>query len=221
MSGFFGFMYSSLSIWSISSKWRNISIRLIFISCPAKDDHKHCPVALRFSKPDESGADNNDEDGDEFECNLYNNDNNSHSDESKDNNDDDASDETQWHTESNANKVALESSNNTKDDVARLIHLYKYLEAQMHWTNYCGVLSRVQLDARKITGTQAEAANALACLAALYNDYEGFTPQNAMVVYAHDSIMQKAVKKNPYEPSEDEWADLTTHTHGIETTNLS
>ena len=86
-----------------------------------------------------------------------------------------------------ANEVAVASSNNTKDDIAHLIHLYKYPGAQMHWTNYYGILSRAQLDARKSTGVQAEAANALSCLAALYNDYEGFTPQNAMVAYVYDA----------------------------------
>jgi hypothetical protein len=29
-----------------------------------------------------------------------------------------------------------------------------------------------------------------------------------------------AVKKNLYEPSEDKWADLATHTHDIEPTNV-
>jgi len=42
-----------------------------------------------------------------------------------------------------------------------------------------------------------------------------------MVAYVYDSITRTAVKKNPYEPSEDEWADLATHTHDIEPTNLS
>ncbi len=73
-----------------------------------------------------------------------------------------------------ANEAATASNNNTKDDIACLIHLYKYPGAQ-HWTNYYGVLSRAQLDARKLAGIQAEAANALSCLAELYNDYEGFT----------------------------------------------
>ncbi len=51
-----------------------------------------------------------------------------------------------------ASEVAVASSNNTKDNIARLIHLYKYSGAQIHWTNYYGVLSRAQLDARKSTG---------------------------------------------------------------------
>jgi hypothetical protein len=65
-----------------------------------------------------------------------------------------------------ANEVTTASGNNTKDDIACLIHLYKYPGAQMHWTNYYGVLSRAQLDARRSTGVQADAANALCCLAA-------------------------------------------------------
>jgi hypothetical protein len=120
-----------------------------------------------------------------------------------------------------ANEVTTASGNNTKDDIARLIHLYKYPGAQMHWTNYYGVLSRAQLDARRSTGVQADAANALSCLAALYNDYEGFTPQNAMVAYVYDATTRSATKKIPYEPSEDEWADLATHCHDIEPTNYN
>jgi hypothetical protein len=73
--------------------------------------------------------------------------------------------------------------------------LYKYPGAQIHWTNYYGVLSRAQLDARKLAGIQAEAANALSCLAELYNNYEGFTPQNAMVAYVYNSSARMAVKK--------------------------
>jgi hypothetical protein len=56
----------------------------------------------------------------------------------------------------------------------------------MHWTNYYGILSRAQLDARKLTGVQVEAANAISCLAVLQNDYEALTHQNAMVTYVND-----------------------------------
>jgi hypothetical protein len=119
-----------------------------------------------------------------------------------------------------ANEAATASDNNTKDDITHLIHLYKYPGAQIHWTNYYDVLSRAQLDARKSAGIQAEAANALSCLAELYNDYEGFTPHNAMVAYVYDSSARMAVKKNPYAPSEDERADLANHTHDIEPINL-
>jgi hypothetical protein len=81
------------------------------------------------------------------------------------------------------------SSSVIQGHIACLIHLYKYPGAQMHWTNYYGVLSRAQLDARKSTGVQAEVANVLSCLAALYNDYEGFTPQNAMMAYVYKPTM--------------------------------
>jgi hypothetical protein len=81
-----------------------------------------------------------------------------------------------------ANEVAVASSNNSKEDIAHLMHLYKCPGAQMHWTNYYGILSGAQLDARKSTGIHAEVANSLSYLAALYNDYTGFTPQNSMVL---------------------------------------
>jgi hypothetical protein len=59
-----------------------------------------------------------------------------------------------------ANKVAEETSatasNTTKDDVARLIHLFKEPCAQVHWSNHFGVLNRAQLDARRSVGTIAD-----------------------------------------------------------------
>ncbi len=42
-----------------------------------------------------------------------------------------------------------------------------------------------------------------------------------MVAYVYDPTTRTAIKKNPYEPSEDEWADLATLTHDIEPTNFS
>jgi hypothetical protein len=41
-----------------------------------------------------------------------------------------------------ANEVAVASSNNTKDDIACLIHLYKYPGAKMHWTKYYGRIAQ-------------------------------------------------------------------------------
>ena len=73
--------------------------------------------------------------------------------------------------------------NTTNDDIARLLHLFKEPSAQRHWSNLYGILSRMQLDARKSSGEQAETAQPLACLAELFNDYQGFQPQNVMVQY--------------------------------------
>jgi len=55
--------------------------------------------------------------------------------------------------------------------------------AQRHWTNLYGVLSRNQLDARKTSGEHSEAARPLSYLAEMFNDYQGFRPQNVMVTY--------------------------------------
>jgi hypothetical protein len=35
----------------------------------------------------------------------------------------------------------------TKDGIARLIHLFKFPGAQVHWSNHYGVLNCAQLDA--------------------------------------------------------------------------
>jgi hypothetical protein len=48
---------------------------------------------------------------------------------------------------------------------------------------------------QEINYTQAEVVNALSCLAAPYNDYEGFTPHHAMVAYFYDAATQTAIKK--------------------------
>ena len=58
-------------------------------------------------------------------------------------------------------KECQREKNTTKDDIARLLHLFKEPMAQRHWTNLHGVLTRNQLDALKSSGEQSEAANPL------------------------------------------------------------
>jgi Fic family protein len=60
----------------------------------------------------------------------------------------------------------------TKDDIARLLHLFKEPFAQRHWTNLHGILTRTELDARKTQGAYAEAANPLSYLAEIFNNYD-------------------------------------------------
>jgi hypothetical protein len=72
-----------------------------------------------------------------------------------------------------------------KDDIARLIHLFKHPGAQVHWSNHYGVLNRIKLDAWHSSGPASNAANPLSCLAELFNNYEEFQPQNLMVAYIH------------------------------------
>jgi hypothetical protein len=121
-----------------------------------------------------------------------------------------------------AEQAAQESSasNNqtTKDDIARLIHLFKEPGAQMHWSNHYGVLNRAQLDARRTAGPQSDAANPLSCLAEMFNDYNEFQPQNLMIKYVHDDATGAPKKKNPWEPSHDDWAELSTQTYDIDPT---
>ncbi|MFO0446158.1 MAG: hypothetical protein ACK51L_00670, partial [bacterium] len=49
-------------------------------------------------------------------------------------------------------EVASTAAQTTKDDIARLIHLFKHPGAQVHWSNHYGVLNRIQLDSRRTTG---------------------------------------------------------------------
>jgi hypothetical protein len=108
----------------------------------------------------------------------------------------------------------------TKDDIARLIHLFKFPGAQVHWTNHYGVLNRVQLDARRTAGAASDAANPLSCLAEIFNDYAQFTPQNEMVAYEADPVSGKPRKKTPWESNGEEWEELSVQTYDIDPYNL-
>jgi hypothetical protein len=118
-------------------------------------------------------------------------------------------------------EVTSTAAQTTKDDIARLIHLFKHPGAQVHWSNHYGVLNRIQLDSRRTAGPASDAANPLSCLAEIYNDYEQFQPQNLMVAYVNDPGTGKPVKKNPWEPSGEEWEELAIQTYDIEPTNLT
>ena len=116
---------------------------------------------------------------------------------------------------------AAANSHTTKDDIIRLMHLFKEPVAQRHWSNLYGVLKRAELDARKSHGEHSEIANPLDCLAELFNDYENFRPQNAMVQYVASASHEAPVKKQPYQASSSEWSYLANYTHDLEPTNLS
>ncbi len=119
-----------------------------------------------------------------------------------------------------AQKEVSISSQNTKDDIAHLMHLFKEPSTQIHWSNLYGILSCAELDARKSTGAQSEAANALSCLAEIYNDYGSFHPQNLMVQYISPGVNRHPIKKILFAPSAPEWAELANETHNIKPTNL-
>jgi hypothetical protein len=87
------------------------------------------------------------------------------------------------------------STQSTKDDIVRLIHLFKEPVAQRHWTDLYSVLSRLELDARKSGGEYAIAANPLAALAEIFNDYDRFQPQNLMLQYVTKEPGTRPVKK--------------------------
>jgi hypothetical protein len=117
--------------------------------------------------------------------------------------------------------AATVSTQSTKDDIVRLIHLFKEPVAQRHWTDLYSVLSRPELDARKSGGEYAIAANPLAALAEIFNDYDRFQPQNLMLQYVTKEPGSRPVKKFPYEASGPEWSYLATYTQELEPTNLS
>ncbi len=71
-------------------------------------------------------------------------------------------------------KEASINAQNMKDDIARLLHLFKEPVAQVHWSNLYGVLNRAELDARRTEGPLSDAANALSCLVEIFKNYESF-----------------------------------------------
>jgi hypothetical protein len=116
---------------------------------------------------------------------------------------------------------ATANSASTKDDIARLIHLYKEPLAQRHWTDLYSVLTRSELDARKSDGNYGVPANTLSSLVDIFNDYDNFVPQNLMLQYVTSQQGLRPVKKFPNEASSPEWSYLVTQCQEIEPTNLS
>jgi hypothetical protein len=114
-----------------------------------------------------------------------------------------------------------QNTQTTKDDIARLIHLYKEPSAQMHWCNLRCVMSRAELDSRKAAGVYNEASNPLTYLAEIFYDYDDFRPQNLMAQYISRGPNEPPVKQSPYQASQAEWAFLANFTHDIEPTNDS
>jgi hypothetical protein len=83
------------------------------------------------------------------------------------------------------------------------------------------VLSRAQLDACRIAGSLSDSANPLNCLAELFNNYSELQPQNEMVKYVNDAVTGIPRRISPWEPSSDEWAELSTQAYDNVPTNLN
>jgi hypothetical protein len=109
----------------------------------------------------------------------------------------------------------------TKDDIVRLIHLFKEPATQKHWCNLRHVMSRAELDSRKASAIYNEAFNPLTFLAEIFNDYDKFHPQNVMVQYISPGPDEHPVKKHPYQASHTKWAFLADFIHDLEPTILS
>ena len=106
-----------------------------------------------------------------------------------------------------------------KDDVARLLHLYKWPAAQALWSTLSRPLDRQELDARNSEGALADAANAWECLAERFNDYKMFNPQHAMLKYV--DVNGKPLRKEPHAANSERWTTLVPYCHFVEPTNLA
>jgi hypothetical protein len=96
-----------------------------------------------------------------------------------------------------AQAATTKNTQTTKDDIIWLIHLFKVPSAQKHWCNLHRIMSRAELDSRKAAAVYNEASNPLTYLAEIYNDYEGFTPQNVMVQNISQGPNEWPIKKFP------------------------
>ena len=94
-----------------------------------------------------------------------------------------------------ASEAPRQNVQTTKDDIVRLLHLFKEPTAQWHWTNLYGILNRAELDARKAGSVYSEAANPLNNLAEIFNDYDELAPQNEMVEYESPGVNMRPIKK--------------------------
>lgn len=99
------------------------------------------------------------------------------------------------------------------------MHLYKEPSAQQYWTKFNGAnIARSELDARKSGSSLSEAANPLDSLADLFNNYEDFTPQHAMLEYTcRDGNPFRVV---PYKANSPEWEQVIDEVHDIEPNNI-
>ncbi len=75
--------------------------------------------------------------------------------------------ETQQAAAEAAQHSVNQNTQTSKDDIVRLIHLFKEPSAQRHWTNLHGIMRRGELDNRKAPLAYAEASNPLCLLAEL------------------------------------------------------
>jgi hypothetical protein len=88
-------------------------------------------------------------------------------------------------------------------------------------SNLYGVLNRAQLDAHQRSRPLSGAANLLSCLVGIFNDYKIFKPNNLMAAHVYDHATGAPKQKVPYEPSHDDWAELSNHTHDPEPEHIN
>jgi hypothetical protein len=115
-----------------------------------------------------------------------------------------------------------------KDDLVRLLEMRKCPEAMMLWSQTEATLTRSALDARRSTdapditgrGSLADESDPYGGLAVIYNDYEGFRPQNKLIQHRLDEH-GKSVPIVPFRPESVEVTALAALCHDLNPTNMS
>jgi len=106
-----------------------------------------------------------------------------------------------------AESVTTKSERTHKDDIARLLCLRKDPQSQMNWSKTLSILNRPQLDRRKSdtpsvasagSTTMGEEESPWGLLAARFNDFVDFRPQNITIKYAYDEILGRPVPVVPF-----------------------
>ncbi len=89
--------------------------------------------------------------------------------------------EAQQETVTETQSSSARNTQMSKDDIVRLIHLFKEPSVLRHWMNLHGIIKRADLDARKAPPAYAKSANPLSYLVEMFINNEEFIPQNLMV----------------------------------------
>jgi hypothetical protein len=114
-----------------------------------------------------------------------------------------------------SSSASSRAPNTTKNDLTRLLSLQIDPSSQMSWSRLLRPKNRVELDARK----SVDAVNDWDALAARFNDYTNFSPQNMACKY-HDINEVPAMVK-PFQPRSDEVAVLAKIVYDIDSPDIT
>lgn len=118
------------------------------------------------------------------------------------------------------------SANVHKNDLIRIFHLRKDPTVAIAWSNSEKSLSRMELDGRNSSASDAsgrgfisDAADPYSVLATRFNDYVGFSPQNAAIQYMFKDGMSQPV--NPFKAISPDLTAIAAKVHDLNPTDMT